>query len=98
MLGVCHLKSTHTVAVKLDSQLEGDVGKESRVVIYSFGSQLDRLQTVLLPSCANPIQHPERDDWPGSKLQSASTGTAASMSTLGREEEWQCRQATRSGL
>ena len=98
MLGARRIESTLTVAVKLDSQLEGDVGKESRVVIYSFGSQLDRLQTVLLPSFANPIQHPERDDWPGSKLQSASIGTAASVSTLGRKEEWQCRQATRSAV
>ena len=64
MLGTRHLETAHTVAVRLDSQLEGDVGKESRVVIYSFGSQLDRLQTVLLPSCANPIQHPKIDDGP----------------------------------
>ena len=56
MLGVCHLKSTHTVAVKLDSQLEGDVGKERCVVIYRVNSQLDSSQT----SFANPNQNCDR--------------------------------------
>ena len=98
VLGTRHLKRTHTVAVELDRQLESDVRKEFCVVIYHVGRQLDRPQVSLLRYPADPIQHPELYDWPESRLHSASIGTGANVSTLGREEERQCRQATQSAL
>ena len=64
MLGARRIESTLTVAVKLDRQLEGDVGKESRVVIYSVGSQSDRSQASLVCCQADLVQNPKRNDKP----------------------------------